>query len=95
MVWICEVCSGKNNNSSVKCRVQKCHAPKPQKLIEFEQKVFEETFVRDFCPTCKSHQDFVKKSSKNQWACGRCHKIYRFKGKPVPEIKNEVTNDTG
>lgn len=90
MVWICEVCNGKNNNSSIKCRINKCHALKPQKIILKEQKILEESFKRDLCPTCKTHQDFVRKSKRqNQWICKKCHKIYRFKGKPVPEYVDD------
>ena len=89
MVWICLVCNGKNNNSSVKCRINKCHAPKPIKVIEKEQKKLEKQEKRDLCPTCGIHRDFTH-VTKNQWKCPVCKKLYRFKGKPVPEVIPEV-----
>lgn len=82
MVWICEVCNGKNNNSSIKCRVQQCHAPKPQSVIDAE---INKRIVRDYCPVCKVHQYFYRIKGKS-YACQKCHKRFKFKGKPVPEV---------
>lgn len=88
MVWICIKCNGKNNNSSVKCRINKCHAPKPEKIIQKElQKI-----KRDFCPKCNRHQNFVQ-ITKKKWKCPVCKKLYKFTGEPVLEIKEGILNE--
>lgn len=92
MVWICEVCKGKNNNSSYKCRINKCHALKPEKIIKKELKKLEKKVKRDLCPTCGIHRNFVH-ISKNQWKCPVCKKLYRFKGKTVPEYVDDGKSD--
>lgn len=85
-MWICKRCYTKNNNSNKKCHGPQCNAPKPTEKIKQEQKQFEKTNVRDFCPKCKSHQDFTKvRGKENVWICARCHKKFKKKGKPVPE----------
>ena len=87
MVWICETCKGKNNNSSVKCRINKCHAPKPLADIKKDNKL-----QRDLCPKCCTHRDFVR-IDKKRWKCPVCKKLYKFKGKPVPEYIDDGKSD--
>lgn len=87
MVWLCTVCGGKNNNSSTKCRIYKCHAPKPVVINRDER-----NHVRDYCPNCQHHEDF-NRVGKNVWSCSRCHKKCKMTGKPVPEINEVVTNE--
>ena len=83
MVWICETCNGKNNNSSVKCRIGKCHAPKPQVVLDVDEK----KIIRDYCPKCKHHQNFVRKSRwSKKYKCPNCKRFALFHGEPVPEI---------
>lgn len=93
MVWICTKCNAKNQNSSMKCRKNKCHEPKPEEVINQEIKKEQKYFQRDYCPVCKCHQDFTRRDNRNRWTCSRCHKTFKFKGKPVPEdpiIVNEL-----
>lgn len=94
MVWICTKCNGKNQNSSVKCRINKCHEPKPIQIIQKQIQKELKFNQRDFCPVCKTHRDFKRKDSKNRWTCSTCHRTFRFKGKPIPEdpiITKELT----
>lgn len=91
-MWICERCYHKNNNSNSKCHGPHCNAPKPEKIKKQESKQIEKTQVRDYCPMCRCHQDFTKVATKeNVWVCGKCHRRFRKRGKPVPEPKNDTS----
>lgn len=91
MTWTCTKCNGKNQNSSTKCRINKCHEPKPQNIIDLQKSIRE---IRDYCPICKTHQDFKRIKGK-QYACQKCHRRFKFKGKPVPEkINNNESSET-
>ncbi|QDI74016.1 hypothetical protein QIT55_gp30 [Nitrosopumilus spindle-shaped virus] len=88
-MWTCEKCFEKNNNNSRNCHTKSCPGKKPEKIIQQEQ---QET-IRDFCPKCQSHQDFVK-ISKGKYKCTRCKRKFRMTGAPVPEIKKVLKDNT-
>jgi len=87
-MWTCQ-CNYKNVNSSKSCHNKNCELPKPLEVIKLEQEKFEQQYVRDYCPKCKSFQDFKKVKKKN-YTCPRCHKLFKFSGKPTPEAKNDT-----
>lgn len=67
------------------CHGSQCKTPKPDKILQQEIKTFGKTNVRDYCPRCKSHNNFTRVSSNNAWSCNNCHAKCRKKGKPIPE----------
>lgn len=88
-MWTCETCFQKNNNNSKNCHTKSCPGKKPEKLIEKEK---QET-VRDFCPKCQSHQDFVK-ISKKKFRCNKCRRKFNMVGAPIPEEKKVLKDNT-
>lgn len=84
-MWICIICNYKNGNSNRHCYGIKCPGKKPQDLIDKEKEII----IRDYCPKCMSHQDF-KKIVKKKYKCLRCKRSFKFRGKPVPEIKTDT-----
>lgn len=92
MTWTCDKCNGKNNNSSVKCRIKKCHAPKPEIIIKKEIIKQQKKELRDLCPNCHVHRDFIH-IKKNEWKCPVCKRHCKFKGKPVPEYTDDGKSD--
>lgn len=93
-MWSCTICGKHNQNKNNKCRKAFCKGEKPEQLVRLEQKTYQKNHVRDFCPKCKSHQDFVKINGKRKYQCTRCKRSFKFRGKPVPEIKKELINNT-
>ena len=81
-MWSCTFCHNKNNNSSNKCHT--CRLKKSKEQLEGELKEYEKTHVRDYCPKCLRHEDF-EQINKKRYKCLRCHRSFRFSGKPVPE----------
>lgn len=87
MVWICINCKKKNSNNAKKCHNKKCKEEKPIQLVKQQEQKELKKKIEDYCPICKTHRIFNKVNSKNKWACSVCHKIFKFKGKPVPKDK--------
>lgn len=89
-MWLCDTCGKKNNNTSIKCRHNKCHASKPKKVIDLENKKDES--IRDYCPNCKMHRNFRKISGK-RYQCPGCKRKALFHGKPVPETPQQILEE--
>jgi hypothetical protein len=83
MVWFCTVCNGKNLNTSKKCRINKCHAPRPEIVVNNDSK----KVIRDYCPKCQKHTNFVRRSMwSKKYKCPGCKRMALFHGEPVPEF---------
>ena len=89
-MWICENCEKHNQNKSDKCRRAFCNGVKSAELIKQEQIEKAKITIRDYCPKCMSHQDFTKIGKQKKFKCGKCRRLFKFHGKPVPEIQKDM-----